>query len=466
MSDYNFLMEIRLSPLQLQVLNSLSRTAAGAGLNLYLVGGAVRDLTSGQGSIRNLDFAVEGNVQKIVKAVEAETKSGKGLSPSSHPQGPARLERFRFDARRNTASFVFAGGVQAEIAGAHREIYSAPGKSPEIAAAGIFEDLRSRDFSANSMAVSLHPNSRGLLLDPTNGAADIENKEFRALHSRSFLEDPSRIYRLLRLSLRLDFKVEARTQGWLESALEAKAWDRMRPDQQGRELRAALREQNPARVLRLFSDRGLLRGLDASFASGRIPYERLEKVRSAVRSLPNADAFLLYFHALIEKLSPAHRKRLAAKVMPDAETLRVALGMEGEARKVAKVLGSSKANTPSSVYQLLENKPQPLILFLLVYFPQAKIQTRVKNFLSKFPQVRARLPRAELRSLGVEPGPRFEKIIDTIFFAILDGKVRTPSQVTKALRELAGVKPPEAVEAASEAAKKANAPKAKKSKKS
>ncbi|HLI35301.1 MAG TPA: hypothetical protein VKW70_09675 [Terriglobia bacterium] len=450
MSDYNFLMEIRLAPPQFQVLNHISRVSAALGINLYLVGGAVRDLTSGQGNIRNLDFVAEGNTQKILKTLvsEATRKPAKSSPPQAQPA--MELEHFHYDPRSQTASLYFANGVEAEIETARKENYSKPGRPPEITPAGIFEDLRRRDFSVNAMAVSLHPNSRGLLLDPTNGALDIENREFRALHSRSFLEDPSRIYRLLRLTLRLGFKVEERTQSWLETALQSKAWEAMTPQQQGRELRDALQEQNPAKVFRIYAEHDLLPGLDRSLSAGRIPFDRLEKIRSITRSVEGADPFLLHFNCLTEKLSPAHKKRLAQKVMPDSKTLKMALSLEPEARKLVKVLGGPKANTESFVYQLLKDKPQPLLLYVLTHFPQAKIQKRLKSFLFKYPQIRARLPRAELQALGVEPGPRFEKIMEELFRAMLDGKIKTHAQAVKALHDLAGIKPPEPESAAVE----------------
>jgi len=435
MSDYNFLMESRLSPEQFQTLTHLSRIAHAQGMNLFLVGGAVRDLTYGQQVVRDLDFTVEGNPQKILRPLEAKRPAGAGL--------PAlEIDHHHFDTRLDSAEITFTNGVRAEIAMSREEVYAKPGRRPDVMPAGIFEDLRRRDFSVNAMAVSLHPNSRGLLLDPTNGAADIEKHELRALYSRSFSEDPSRLYRLIRLGLRLDFKPEERTKLWQGSALENRVWERMDPDQQGRELRAILQEENPGRVLKALAELGLLAGLDRKLAAARLPYDQFAKIRNVVRGVPGADSFLLNFHCLTAKLGGGQRNRLAKIVFSDRKTISMALGLEGTAKKLAKTLSGSKASQPSQVYTLLSGQPQALRLFLLVNYPQAKIQARVKNFLFKFPVERAKMPRAELLTLGLEAGPKFEKIFHRLFLDELDGKIKTHPQLLKEFRELAGIKEP------------------------
>ena len=306
----------------------------------------------------------------------------------------------------------------------------------------IFDDLKHRDFSANAMAISLHPNSRGLLLDPTNGSADIAQREFRVLHSRSFLEDPSRIYRLLRLSLRLDFKPEERTRLLLQSALESRVWEQTDPDKQGRELRAILEEENPARVLKMLADRGLLAGLDKKVASAKFSYDRFAKIRVTLRSVPGADGLLLNFHCLVEKLAGAERTRLAKKILRDPGLVKAAMNLERDARAVARLLSGPKAARNSYVYTLLSGYPQHLLLFLLAYYPQPKIQNRLKSFLFKFPQLRANLPVVELEAMGMPPGPQFHKIIEQIFAEQLDGKTRTQPQITARLRALSGIREP------------------------
>lgn len=440
MPDYNFLMESRLKPSQSRVVNQLGRLAARQGLNLYLVGGAVRDLTLGAEVPRNLDFVVEGSIQKILRPLVSLAERGPSRG-GGEDAFDLRVDSLRVDSRRNLATMTLEGG-KAEIATSRNEVYRELGQSPSIGPGSIFDDLRRRDFSVDAMAISLHPNSRGLLLDPTNGAADIERKELRALHSRSFFDDPSRIYRLLRLGQRLGFKADERTERWLGMALESRVWEHVSEYQQGRELAAILQEEQCRRVLKMLRERDLLGGLDRSLGSARIDFDEFERVHNAVRSAEEDGLALLNFRALAAKLPPGQQSRLAHKIFPDAKTAKFALGMERDATRLAKQVGSAKAAQPSQVYTLLAGAPRPLVLYLSLHCPQAKVQARVKSFLTKFETIRARLPRAELQSLGMEPGPKFEKVLERVFLDELDGKIRTPQQMTKALRDYAGIKPP------------------------
>jgi tRNA nucleotidyltransferase (CCA-adding enzyme) len=443
MSDYNFLMESRLSPEQYAVITLVSRLAAAQGMNLYLAGGAVRDLTYGQQVVRDLDFVVEGAPQRILRGIPStdSLKVTRG-APETPEETPLSLDYQNFDEHFNAADLLFSSGVRAELAMCREEIYTRPGQRPEVRPAMVFEDLKRRDFAINALAVSLHPNSRGLLLDPTNGAGDIERREIRALQSRGFLDDPSRIYRFLRLCMRLGFKPDERTQRWFDTALAEGAWERLEPEQQARELAAILHEDQPGPVLKMLSERKLLGGLDKKLATVQMPYDRFARIRNVLQNVPGADAFLPNFLALAEKLGAEHKTRLAKKIIAVPKAVKLALSLEQEAKKLERMLAGAKAGLPSQVYALLAPQPQPLLYYLLVSTRDAKVQNRIKNFLFKFPQIRATLPRAELQALGVKPGPAFEEILDKIFALQLDGKIKSHPQLMKEMRELAGIKEP------------------------
>jgi len=440
MSDYNFLMESRLSPEQFAVVGLISRLAAEQGLNLYLVGGAVRDLTYGQQIVRDLDFAVEGSPQRILRSLPAADSPAASRGTAS--ERGLMVEHQALDESRNAADLRFANGVRVEVAMCRDDLPGRPGQRPEIRPATIFEDLRRRDFSINAMAVSLHPNSRGLLLDPTNGAGDIERRELRALYSRSFFDDPVRIFRLLRLGLRLDFKPDERTQRWFDAALEERVWERLDAAQQTRELAAILREDHPERVLKELAERKLLAGLDKKVAAVHLAYDRFARIRNVLQTVPGADAFLLNFHALVEKLGNEHVQRLANKIIGETKIIKVTLSFDREAKKLERTLVGAKAVLPSQVYSLLSPLPQPLLLFVLTHSSQAKVHNRIKNYLFKAPAVRASLPRTELQSLGVKAGPEFDRILEKIFALQLDGKIKSHQQLMKELRAAAGIKEP------------------------
>src|SRR3984957_12691199 len=132
MADYIYLLENRLSAAQQKALLVIREIARAKGLTVFLVGGAVRDLTSGS-PVRDLDVVVQGNALKLKKDIE---KVGGAVSG---------------ETEAGQAFFVrFPGGVRVEIGSTLSVTYPKPGK-PVVKAATILEDLRRRDFTANAM---------------------------------------------------------------------------------------------------------------------------------------------------------------------------------------------------------------------------------------------------------------------------------------------------------------------------
>src|SRR5690606_37136713 len=94
---------------------------------------------------------------------------------------------------------LFPGGNTVEIRMARQEKYGKTGTKPQVIPATIHEDLRGRDFTINALALSLNRASRGLLIDPTNGLADLGRRELRAVTNYALYDSPVRLFRLIRL---------------------------------------------------------------------------------------------------------------------------------------------------------------------------------------------------------------------------------------------------------------------------
>ncbi len=201
---------------------------------VHVVGGAVRDALRGQVP-RELDLVVEGDAVSVAR--HAAERVGGTLTVH---------ERFG-TATIRTGDFAF------DIAGARRETYERPGALPTVAlGATIEEDLARRDFTVNAMAVSL---STGDITQWPGARDDLDAGVLRVLHDRSFIDDPTRMLRLVRYAARLEFAVAASTDALIDPAL----LDTVTGDRAGNELRLALKE--PFAALELLDRYGLGRAL-------------------------------------------------------------------------------------------------------------------------------------------------------------------------------------------------------------
>ena len=260
MPDYMYQLESRLSAEQRAALVRIQELAAADESNLYLVGGAVRDLISGM-PIRDLDFTVEGNPSRIVRELEKG-----GAQVTSENESLRHVE------------LVLAGDVDASIAAAREDVYARPGAKPEIRFSTIMEDLKRRDFSINAIAISLNANSRGLLLDPTNGLADLERREIRALSIHSFTNQPVRLLRALRYAARMDFKMDSRTAEWFKLAMERDLHETISPEDAGSEFRQVAREEKPVADPEGLGIADLLEALHPTLAKRHPDYDAINRI--------------------------------------------------------------------------------------------------------------------------------------------------------------------------------------------
>ncbi|MBZ5665367.1 MAG: CCA tRNA nucleotidyltransferase, partial [Acidobacteriia bacterium] len=251
MADYIYTLETRLSPDQQKGVALVLDAAKAAGMNLYLTGGAIRDIITGF-PIRDLDFTVQGNALKLQKDLE---RAGAVIGDA--------------DDETRTLLLTLPGGVRAEIAMARSERYEKQGKPPLMAPATIIEDLRRRDFTVNAMALSLNEGSRGLLMDPFNGVADIEAKVIRVLHNYAFLEDPSRMIRATRFTTRFHWPLEERTQARYQSGKENNYIEYIRNSSIGYEIEQLAYEDDALGVLKAYEKEGWLKVLNAHWNTAK-----------------------------------------------------------------------------------------------------------------------------------------------------------------------------------------------------
>ncbi len=414
MSDYMFMLESTLSADQNRVVEQVQAAAGAAGVNLFLTGGGMRDMLGGF-RVRDLDFSVEGQALKVAKSLEE--------------QGARLLSA---DENRRSAELVFPSGVTAQVSMSRKEVYAKPGGKPQVTPATIQDDLRGRDFTVNAMALSLNRASRGLLLDPTNGLADLGRREMRATQSYVFYDDPARLLRLIRLQVRMSFTVEERTRMQFENALAARMQDLIAPRTLLDELKRMAVEPSSSEVLAAIDRDGLMKLFSPALAGPKLNLQGLARWEKGVALLeaaniavaPRLAAFLL---ALTAKFTPKEKAALFKAVeMPKAD-LDQMRQLEPRARKLEQALKSARVKKPSHVYLILWQAPADEIAYLLGNSAERIVQERIRNYLQKYRPAMLEVPSQEWQTLEGQPGtPKHNRSLQAFLAAHLDVRPRKP----------------------------------------
>jgi tRNA nucleotidyltransferase/poly(A) polymerase len=413
MSDYMFMLDSHLNSDQSKVLELVREAAAQAGLNVFLTGGAMRDMLGGF-PIRDLDFTLEGNPLRLAKAI-ASAGSAEILCTDEH---------------KKSVELRFPSGVTAELAMARQEKYSKSGAKPSIQPATIHEDLRGRDFTINSIGLSLSKASHGLLLDPANGLADIERKELQAITNYGLYDDPSRILRLIRFKARLGYQIAERTQSQYKNVREAQLTSKIPAAALGKELRQISSDQAALEILQALEREKLLTLFAPALTGAKLNLNAFQKLNKAKQLMPPGGEFTfehfpLFLSLLIEKLTPRERSQLLAATGIDKHELDAALKLDSSTKKLEKALVGNRLQKPSALYQALSDVPGEEILYLLMKSNQRIVVDRLRNYLQKYLPAAQEITDVFVQEQGGIPGtPKFAKLRNSLIAARLDARPR------------------------------------------
>jgi tRNA nucleotidyltransferase (CCA-adding enzyme) len=428
MADYIYSMETRLTPDQQGGVNLVQEIARRAGLNLYLTGGTIRDLITGF-PIRDIDLSIQGNPLKLQKELEKASISVQGV-----------------DEDLRTLQLLMPGNVRAELNMTRAEAYDKPGKPPVITAATINEDLRRRDFTINAMALSLNPGSRGLLLDPFNGVADIEAKVLRVLHNYAFLEEPVRLIRATRLSARFHWPLEERTQARYDSAKEGNYIEYLSRRMIGYELEQLAHEDDPQHIMRALDKEGWLKILHPHWTLAKIDSSDLGQVvktRQMMNDLGysvETGPIVMYF--LTRRMGDKDTSEIQ-RMIPRRDFVDKWKHLESGAHDLAKKLTGKEAGMPSGAWKILTQAPPENVLFLSLTTKQQAVDQKLKNFFGKWRQVKEKLPFPEMAELRITPQiPEYQQVMDQAFLLLMDGKLRSHTEIMNFLKPFEPPPPP------------------------
>ena len=411
MSDYMFMLESHLSSDQSRVVSEVQAAATHANLNVFLTGGAMRDMLGGF-PIVEIDFTVEGNATKLAQVIAKKTGA----------------KVLWADENRKVAQMLFPGGVHATIGMARQEKFPKPGAKPVVRPATIHEDLRGRDFTINSIALSLNPASRGLLLDPTNGVGDLERKELRAVSNYTLYDDPSRLLRVLRFKVRLGYNIEERTKMQYDNAREAQLETRIPPEALLDELRHIANEPNVADVIHILEEEKLLPLISPTLTASKMNMPGLQKLQKAKQIVPfgidiHLESMGLFLYFLGEKLNPKERAAFAKGIGLSKREFDQWQKLEAKSKKLEKDLKSAKLQKPSHVYSLLSKSPGEEILFLLAHSSERLVHDRIRNYLQKYLPSAQEITDKDVLATGAKPGtPKFQKTREEMILTKLDAR--------------------------------------------
>nr|WP_232192546.1 MULTISPECIES: CCA tRNA nucleotidyltransferase [Thermoanaerobacter] len=355
----------------------------------YIVGGVVRDFLLG---VKNLDIdvVVEGDGIEFAYILLSYLKGDIVV-----------YEAFR------TATLSYHN-FSIDIISARKEYYECPAALPTIEFSNIYDDMARRDFTINALAYDV---MEGKILDYFNGLEDLKKGVIRVLHSKSFIDDPTRIFRAIRYATRYSFEIEEKTHNLMKESIEnirLLSADRIR-----NELLLVLKEDKAKEMIEKIISYGIDKVI---FDEITLNTQNLDTVYTNIEV--ELYRFLVLFYYLKEEDINEIEKKLRInkiyfKALKDLFFLREQLNCQNKnIRKIRETIDKTKEEVLRAIEVMEGEKAEKII--------KGKLTVRGKD----------------IKNLGLPPSPLYGELLDKVFEAKINGIITTGEEEIEFLKRL------------------------------
>ncbi len=395
------------------LLKRIGEVALQNGYTAYAVGGFVRDVLLHEENL-DLDIVIEGDGIDYAKKL------------AEHLGGQVRThEKF------NTAVVIRPDGFKIDVATARLEYYEYPAAMPTVELSSIKLDLYRRDFTINAMAIHLNPDQFGTLVDFFNCQNDLKDRQIRILHNLSFVEDPTRIFRAIRLEQRMGFNIGKHTTKLIKNAVKMDLFNRFSGRRFFGELKLILSEENPLPAIRRMEQFGLLKFLNTKLKLDVKLKEVLEATHRAVAwhkllylSEP-CNQWLVYLHALTFKIPFREMVTFCNRFEVPERFIQQLLKEKGQVYKIEKEFRRRTPLRPSEIYWLLHDLSPEAILFLMGVTRKKSAKKAISLYVTSLRTIKPKTTGAKIKEMGYPPGPIYRTILNHLLEATLDGFIHS-----------------------------------------
>ncbi|EKE02799.1 MAG: hypothetical protein ACD_20C00330G0013 [uncultured bacterium] len=400
-------------------LELCSKAADKISLSLYIIGGVVRDIIIGKQSF-DVDITVEEN------AIE--------FSRFLRKQYPDIVKIKEIHEDFKTAKVIFNienENIELDIASTRKEKYPYPAGLPQVDQIGcdMKEDISRRDFTINSMALSLNQANFCKLIDPLDGYNDIKGETIRILHPISFVDDPTRIIRALKFSIRFNYELEKATEYLAQTCLESELFDNLGGERIKSEIKQTFNLNKPKGLVRFVNERSYYlidKTIQPPESIKELSFKCREIISKYEKHIGSPDLiWLIYLGILINTSSKDEIAQIAVKLYLSGMETEILIGAKNLQNNINQL---KPIQTRFEIYEQLEDYFSESILIALIINEDKDIEEKIYLYLNELQYIKIHTTGKDLIKTGLTPGPLFGEILRELLQAKINKEINTPEE--------------------------------------